>query len=334
MNYPFPGPQPDPEYGLPVFWVMHVTLLLLALVSLGSLLLSVRHAPRWWEPLVWLATIIGSIVFSSWLARVEGGSHFAVGYIAFVSLIGIIGLIIWVVRKIVGAHVTARITTVVLCLLAMGCVVGMLLPATPSVREAARRTECGNRIRQLALAMHSHHDNARRLPDTSIENEGNPPLSWRVDLLPYLEASALREKYDVRHPWDSSANTPVAKTLVSNFQCPSSWHLQDDQDRFYTHVSAVTGPKTCFENGKGIALDDIADGTSNTILLVEAAGQLIVWTEPRDIDISKDPIGFNLPGDRPHASPGWGSTYHNAGVNIVYADGSVQIGRASCRERV
>ncbi len=86
----------------------------------------------------------------------------------------------------------------------------------------------------------------------------------------------------------------------------------------------MTGPNTIFANGKGMNLEDIAngDGTSNTLLLVEASGRNIVWTEPRDADTALQPIRINLPGASVYDSPSLLSTYHPGGANVVMADGS------------
>lgn len=325
MQYPFPGPRElaDSEYGA-YFWILHVALLVLALASLGSIFISVRRAPQWWEPVVWVLAMVLAGVFASWLGRIEGSDHFAVGYVLFVVGICLIGLAVWGVRKYRQSSFGANIVIVLTCLATLGCIIGMLLPATPSVREAARRADCANGMRDVGLALNKFHD-ATGLPlDSILTSDGNPPRSWRVEILPFLERDSIKDKYVTGQSWDSAANTPVAKMEVSEFTCPSNWNLKDDKNRYYSHVSAVTGPKTCFENGKGMPLDQIPDGSSNTIMLVEAAGQQIVWTEPRDVDIGKDPIGLNLPGDRPHTSPGWGSSYHNAGINVVYADGSIR----------
>jgi prepilin-type processing-associated H-X9-DG protein len=65
------------------------------------------------------------------------------------------------------------------------------------------------------------------------------------------------------------------------------------------------------------------DGSSNTILLVEACGRNITWTEPRDVQFDDVAIGVNLPGERRGESAGVVSGYHWGGAHVMMADGSV-----------
>ena len=68
----------------------------------------------------------------------------------------------------------------------------MMLPAVQSAREAARRAQCTNNLKQIALAMHNYHDVNNSFPKPAItDKEGKPLLSWRVAILPYIEQSPL-----------------------------------------------------------------------------------------------------------------------------------------------
>jgi prepilin-type processing-associated H-X9-DG protein len=85
-----------------------------------------------------------------------------------------------------------------------------------------------------------------------------------------------------------------------------------------------TGPKTVGEKSLGISFKDIADGSSNTLLVVEACGAQIIWTEPRDINVASQPTGINLNGAQRGQSKGWLSSYHAGGTQVLLADGSVR----------
>jgi hypothetical protein len=67
----------------------------------------------------------------------------------------------------------------------------------------------------------------------------------------------------------------------------------------------------------------VADGTANTMMLVEACGRQIVWTEPRDVDASSPTLGINVDGEHLGESPGFASSYHTGGFQTTMADGSV-----------
>jgi prepilin-type processing-associated H-X9-DG protein len=86
----------------------------------------------------------------------------------------------------------------------------------------------------------------------------------------------------------------------------------------------LIGPHTAFPDGKGLAPKAFSDGLSNTALVVEACGQQIIWTEPKDIKITATNIGINLPGNKPNQSSGIWSSYHDGQAFTLFADGSVR----------
>ena len=85
-----------------------------------------------------------------------------------------------------------------------------------------------------------------------------------------------------------------------------------------------TGPRTVGESSTGTMIQSMTDGTSNTLLVVEACGAQIVWTEPRDVDVAAQPTGINLKGAKPQQSAGWLSSYHSHGTQVLMGDGSVK----------
>ncbi|MCA9246047.1 MAG: DUF1559 domain-containing protein [Planctomycetales bacterium] len=108
----------------------------------------------------------------------------------------------------------------------IGILVALLLPAVQSAREAARRMQCGNNLKQIGLAIHNYATAFGALPAGSIqEGPSNAPaedrINWAISILPYLEQQALFDLYDPvlrnAHP----DNLRVLKTPLEVMNCPS-----------------------------------------------------------------------------------------------------------------
>ena len=108
----------------------------------------------------------------------------------------------------------------------IGILIGMLLPAVQSVREAARRTACANNIRQIGLAMHNFESSSRRLPDGWLVSDPNDPLSesgwgWSVQILPFIELNNLFNQIDLDARINDPVNDGLAMEVIQNYLCPS-----------------------------------------------------------------------------------------------------------------
>ena len=194
-------------------------------------------------------------------------------------------------------------------------------PFTPYPdHRPAFRTHCRNNLKQIGLALAIYEEDEFSLPPAKF---GSPSMSWRVAVLPQLQMATIRELYDASQFWDHSKNLPVCKTDVNVYQCPHTYGRTDEQGRYLTDYLMLTGAGAIGTppSGKPIDFGDIQDGTSNTISVVESAGHRVVWTEPRDMDVSKRPIGVNLPGDEKGTSNGIVSSYHTKGAHVLFADG-------------
>ncbi|GAB4127516.1 DUF1559 domain-containing protein [Thermopirellula anaerolimosa] len=189
----------------------------------------------------------------------------------------------------------------------IGVLVALLLPAVQAAREAARRTQCSNHLKQIGLAMHNYHDEFKCFPPVLVDDAAAP--SWRTMLLPYMDQSALYESYDLNQPWDAPANALVANTVVPEYNCPS---VGGPSPR--TNYIRVVGPNTIAEPGEIVSMRTITDGTSNTILCVEWPESEIPWAEPRDITVEEFLTWFSRPEHR---------RGHPGGINVLWADGSV-----------
>jgi beta-lactamase regulating signal transducer with metallopeptidase domain len=158
---------------------------------------------------------------------------------------------------------------------------GLLMPAIEAAREAARRTQSMNNMKQIMLAMHNYYSTYNRLPPAvvyeTLPDGTKVGRSWRVELLPFFSEADLYQQYRKDEPWDSEANKKVLAKMPAVFRAPS-----DDPTSTSAAYFVLTGPTTMFPGEKGIQFQDATDGLSNTIALVDAKRD-IPWTKPEDI---------------------------------------------------
>jgi hypothetical protein len=145
---------------------------------------------------------------------------------------------------------------------------------------------CNNNMHYIAMVLHTYEKANGHLPPAYIaDKNGRPMHSWCVLLLPYMdsEGEALYKRYDFNEPWNGPNNRKLIPLMPDWYCCP-----QDDPAAAkagYTNYFAVVGPQSCWRGEKPMTLKDIRF-TSQTIMLVEAAGAKVAWTEPRDFDVA------------------------------------------------
>jgi type II secretion system protein G len=193
----------------------------------------------------------------------------------------------------------------------IGILAALLLPAVQAARSAAQRTQSANNMKQIMLAHHNYHDTRKTFPaHANYSPDGKPLLSWRVHILPFLEEGAVYQQFKLDEPWDSPHNRALVARMPQVYQNPD---LAIEPGK--TNYLAVVG-EPCIIDGteKGRGIREITDGTSLTIMLVEAApDQAVEWTKPDDWEYDANNPKAGLGGIRPG---GW-----QAG----FADGSVQM---------
>ncbi|GAB5440033.1 MAG: DUF1559 domain-containing protein [Fuerstiella sp.] len=163
--------------------------------------------------------------------------------------------------------------------------IALLLPAVQQAREAARRTECKNKLKQIGLALHNYHDTHGTFPGSpqSCAYHSGTRKCWEGwsgfgMILPFIEQANLYNRADFGAYWlRGAANQSVARTEIPGFICPS-----DPNGKKLTNNSGPTsyglsaGPASAWSlgrNGPGMftfrsatRIRDVTDGTSNTIL--------------------------------------------------------------------
>ena len=179
-----------------------------------------------------------------------------------------------------------------------GVAVALLLPAVQQAREAARRSQGKNNLKQIGLAMHNFHDTYLAFPGAAnTDKKGKPLLSWRVHILSFIEEDPLYHQFHLDEPWDSEHNKTLIERMPAVYQSPNDPELNKQGK---TRLLAPRGVGTVFEkDGKGgefsqlgLKIRDIIDGTSNTIMVVEAhPDSAAIWTKPDDLEIDfKNPL--------------------------------------------
>lgn len=190
----------------------------------------------------------------------------------------------------------------------IGILVALLLPAVQSAREAARRMQCSNNLKQVALALHNHHTAHGQFPHGTynfIDDWTSPQAgdygskqnrrSWMHQTLPFMEQQSLYDKFDAFMETGGMAlNFPQSTTVVSGFICPSDG--QSPKLKTYSGGGGAGGAQGFSGNYVALAgddyfnpdglessaslnglffavsqvrIDDIKDGATNTAMLTE-----------------------------------------------------------------
>lgn len=193
----------------------------------------------------------------------------------------------------------------------IGILVGLLLPGVQAAREASRRTQCSNQIRQIAFAFHSHQNQFKHLPsggwrfDTPPTYEGGNPIvgeeqkaGWAFQILPFIEATAI---------WRAGVEESIGLPSGVYF-CPSRRSAQTISipDNYSPPLSsndikhALIDYAASNRHGSGVVrrfeprrIRDLLDGTSQTLLVGEKRINLTFLGTPQDDDNEGYTAGWN-----------------------------------------
>lgn len=149
----------------------------------------------------------------------------------------------------------------------------------PTAQADGNQAQTVENLKRLAIALQNSHDTSGKLPaHASYDPNGNPLLSWRVHILPFLGQGALYKEFHLQEPWDSEHN----RKLIARM--PDVFKNSKLNEPGKTNYLAVVGKECVFDGSpQGIGLVQIPDGTAKTISLVEAdADQAVEWTKPQD----------------------------------------------------
>lgn len=206
----------------------------------------------------------------------------------------------------------------------IGILVALLLPAVQAARAAARRMQCGNNLKQLGLAMHGYHDINKKFPPgsicystdlrggTGLATTGSLNQSWATRILPFIEQTAIGDNLDMvsadtlwtaTDPGNAQAEMiiatficpqDVAKKVQSTF-APNNYVVCTGSDeracRNTNGVSRINGVRATansgiFKRSVWHGLNDVSDGTSNTMMISEC-----LLGKPYNAVIATDDLG-------------------------------------------
>ena len=194
------------------------------------------------------------------------------------------------------------------------------------LHDTAAESTSSGKLCYLGSAMHIYNEVHGRLPGANAPGRETPrdgpqyPVSWRVRILPYIEEQKLFDEYRFDEPWDGPHNEQLTIRMPKVFRHPKADVLGDPVG--HTHYRVFVSrpgakPSALFTDGlRGPTLNEIADGTSYTIMIAEAT-EAVPWTMPEA-----------LIHDRHQPLPKLGGLFKES-FQAVLADGSVRFFRIS-----
>ena len=221
----------------------------------------------------------------------------------------------------------------------IGVLIALLLPAVQSAREAARRTQCINNLKQVGLALHGYHEASKTFPPGGWTLKGMN-MGWGAAILPGVEQQAVAAGLNFNLPYNVAANSTAGATVLNVFLCPSEprrgLRNQPDADPFPSADAdyggmygprGLTVPPQINSPPRGamifdacIGIREIRDGASQTIQVGEAPEAInAMWVSGHNIFDQSAPINARPPVEYGEEL----TSQHPGGVNVLFADGSV-----------
>jgi len=201
---------------------------------------------------------------------------------------------------------------ILVVLVGVGALFFILVPLLypTNVRVHTTRAQCANNLRCVGLALLMYEKDYGVFPAAcTVDAEGRPLHSWRTLILPYLDEKELYSMIDLSRPWNDPVNARILNLPISVYHCPDS-----KSPRNMTTYQALVGPSACLAPRRPRRREEILDGPSNTLMVIEAGeDQAVPWMAPYDAN-EQVVLSFGPQTKRAHST----------GRNAVFLDGSTR----------
>lgn len=192
--------------------------------------------------------------------------------------------------------------------------IGWQVYSSAKYRADLKRTK--DNLHQIGQALHAYHDEHHSFPPAYLLGADEKPWhSWRVLLLPHLGEKELYARYRFDEPWDGPHNRELQSERPKAYASP----LQTSRDPNVAPYLAVVSRRTMWPAHFPIRIEQVTDGISNTIQLIENDGSDIIWTEPRDLR-ERDALGLLKPSGKQSAKAPASQT-----IPMLLGDGTVRM---------
>ena len=157
----------------------------------------------------------------------------------------------------------------------------VILPAVQQAREAARRSQSANNLKQLGIAMHNYHETFETLPPGgTFAADGTPHHSWTLAILPYMVASPFYNQIDTNRPWNDPVNHRLfqgaQRYVAVNLRDPSVTEERTASGGYAVHYAPN---QRLLHRNSSVRLRDIPD-RAQTLLLADACGGFAAFGDP------------------------------------------------------
>jgi prepilin-type N-terminal cleavage/methylation domain-containing protein/prepilin-type processing-associated H-X9-DG protein len=253
-----------------------------------------------------------------------------------------------------GAHARPRrpaftLVELLVVIAIIGILIALLLPAIQAAREAGRRAQCVNNLKQIGLGIANFEGTYKRFP---MPYTVTPKHGMMARLLPFLELPAIHQQYRWDKDWSAAENKTARENNIAVFVCPSAPGGREFISDYAPNVQIAAGPQKTLVDGKFVVarknwdgllrekqitrIVDVTDGLSNTFMLCEDGGRPLSyknraissgtvsgseWASQEAAyhvhEVCNDSQLQNCSNNNETYS------FHSGGCNYLYGDGSV-----------